>query len=266
MEKSILKNQTKILRLAHYNIFKGGEKRIDDIFTVIREINADIIGMLEAVSWQKNNSQIKKNIQKSGYKFYKLAIANSKYNIAILSKIPVYVRCIKNGFRHTLVQVLLKEGKYKGFCVFFVHLSPVSEEDRLKELEKVLEFVSKFPKSIIMGDFNSLSPHDTYNKEKLLSFFKNNNITKFGKENLCFEVISKIESYGLIDAMIYLGKKFDYSVPTPYNTDINHSMKIRVDYGFLSKKIIKRLCKTELYKTNISNLASDHYPFFLDIK
>lgn len=260
------KEEKKILRIAHFNILKGGERRLLKIFKVIDEINPDICGILEAVDWQKNNSFFKKKVKEVGYKIYNLALANSKYNIAVFSKISISIKHIKKDFHHVVVQVTPKEGKYEGLSIFFIHLSPVSEDDRLMELNKLLKYINKFPRSIIMGDFNSLSEHDLYNKRKLLSFFKKNKIKKYGVESLRFDVIKKIESFGLVDSMKYLKTPWTFSVPTSSNIDINHSVKMRVDYAFLTKNILKYLNKAEIFKNKPSDSSSDHYPFFIELK
>ncbi len=253
-------------RIAHYNILNGGEGRLDKIQKVIKKIDPDVCGILEAVGWQKEEKFFKKFAKDSGFNFFKIAEANSKYNIAILSKKPFSIKKITYGFRHVAVQVVLKDEKYKGLNIFYVHLSPVSEDLRLKELERLLIRIKKFPKSIIMGDFNALSLKDPYNHKKLLSFFKEKNIVKYGINQLRFDVIKKMELFGLFDSMSYLKKPFTFSVPTISNTDINHALNIRVDYAFITKGLLKDLNEAKIFKNKIADFASDHYPFYIDLK
>ncbi|MEI7765482.1 MAG: endonuclease/exonuclease/phosphatase family protein [bacterium] len=254
------------LRIAHYNILNGGEERLDRIQEVIKEIDPDICGILEAVDWQKEKNYFKNFAQKIGYQSYKLVEANSKYNIAIFSKVPILIKKLTQDFRHVAVQVILKEGKYKGLCVFFVHLSPISEEARLKELKKLLIYVKKHPEVIVMGDFNALSLKDPYNHKKLLHSFKEKNIVKYGVDQLRFDVVKKIESFGLFDSMNYLKIPFTFSVPTLSNRDINHAVALRVDYAFVTNGLLKHLKSAKIFKDKTSDIASDHYSFYIDLK
>jgi len=266
VKKISKENKQSILRIAHYNIFNGGEGKLEKILKVIQKIDPDVCGVLEAVGWQNKKNTLKSITKKLGYKFFNIAIANSKYNIGFFSKVPVVVKYIKKGFRHVVVQIIIKEGKHRGLNVFFVHLSPVSEDERMKEVEKLLLYINKYSRSIVMGDFNSLSLHDPYNEKKLMAFFKKNNITKYGINKLRFDVIKKIESSGLVDVMRHLKRPFIFSVPTQSNADINHTLKLRVDYAFVTKKVLKHFSKAQMFKNYISDTASDHYPFFIELK
>ncbi len=252
-----------LLRIASYNILNGGEERLDKISTVIKKINPDICGILEAVGSQDKLKGVANDL---GYKFFDIAIANSKYNIAVLSKIPFTIKAIKTGIRHVILEATIENGLFKNFGIFFVHLSPISEDDRLLETRELLQNVAKFSEAIIMGDFNSLSPNDPYDQKELLQIFKKNNIIKYGTEKLRFDVIKKIESEGLVDTMNYLKHPFASTTPTPSNKDPNHSANIRIDYAFLTKNIIKYFKKAEVFKNEVADMASDHYPLFIELQ
>ena len=253
------------LRIASYNILAGGENRLDFISNVIKEINPDICGILEAVGWQDKKEYFTKYANDLGYDLFEIAIANSKYNIAIFSKIPLEIKTIKQGFRHVVLEAKVKSGPYEGLSIFFVHLSPKLEDDRLLELEELFKNISQSEEVIIIGDFNSLSPHDSYDKDKLLEIFNAKNITKYGTDVLRFNVIEKVESFGFIDAANYLKYPFTASTPTPSNQDINHAANIRIDYAFLSKEILECLNKIEIVKNSVADQASDHYPLVINL-
>jgi endonuclease/exonuclease/phosphatase family metal-dependent hydrolase len=257
---------TTTLRIASYNILKGGDKRLGYTSKVINGMNPDICGVLEAVGWQDKKTYYKKFAKNLGYDFFDVAIANSKYNIAIFSKIPVKIITIKKGIRHVVLEAVIKNGPFKGLGIFFVHLSPVSEDARLLELKELLKYVSKLPSAIIMGDFNSLSVNDPYDKKNILKIFKKNNITKFGINKLRFDVIKKIESSEFLDVMKYLKNPLIATTGTPSNEDINHIAGLRIDYAFLAKNTLKYLRKAKVFKNSIAGKASDHYPLYIELR
>lgn len=261
--KTLIKQKDN-LRIASFNILKGGEKRLKDISKTIKGINPDVCGILEAVEWQNKKTFYKKFANNLGYDFFDLVIANSKYNIAIFSKIPIQMKTIRKGIRHVIPEVIIKDGSYKNFHIFFVHFSPASEDARLLEVEELKKHIRKSSKAIVIGDYNSLSPLDPYNKKELLKIFKKNNIVKYGINKLRFDVINKIESLELIDATKYLKYPFITTTPTPSNKDISHTANIRIDYAFLSKNILKYLKKVEVVKSRVADTASDHYPIYIE--
>ncbi len=262
----IKKNEPHKLRICHFNILKGGEKRLKNISKVIENINPDICGILESVG-SKNEIRCLQNMGKDlGYNLFDIAIANSKYNIAIFSKLSLTIKVIQKGVQHVILKGIIENGPFKNLSVFFIHLSPVSEDARLLEINKLLKYTTKVPQAIIMGDFNSLSEHDPYNQKKLLNIFQKNNIIKYGTKKLRFDVIKEIELSGLIDATNYLKYPYSASTPTLSNKDINHIANIRIDYAFLTKNIIKYLKRVEIVKNKHTEIASDHYPLFIDLK
>ena len=259
------KKETNSLVIASYNILSGGEDRLGYISNVIRKINPDICGILEAVGWQKRKLYFKKFTNNLGYKFFTIATGNSKYNIAFFSKESIEVKVIKKRIRHVILQAGITCGPFKGLSIFFVHFSPVSEAERLLETEELFKHVSKLNSSIILGDINSLSASDPYNRKKLLDILRKKNISKFGTDKLLFDVVKEFESMGLVDAARHLKYPFTFTTPTPSNKDFTHAANLRLDYAFLSKNVLKSLKKIKILKNKITNEASDHYPLIIKL-
>ncbi|MFA7000224.1 MAG: endonuclease/exonuclease/phosphatase family protein [Candidatus Paceibacterota bacterium] len=265
MEKANI-NKTKILKIAHYNIFNGGTKRLSKIAKVIKEIDPDICGLLECVGWENDVEKYKKYFKSKGYAFFYFIKANSKYNISVISKIELKVTAIRSGIRHAIIKAEIVDTRYASLNIFYIHLSPKSEKDRLGEVSILLKKISKQENTIIMGDFNSLSRQDNYKEEKLLKNFKKNGITKYGEDYLNFDVISKIEKNKFIDIYRYFNNKFRHTAPTKSNTDINHKERVRIDYAFTNKEILKRIRGSKIHKSKLAEIASDHYPLYVEIK
>lgn len=254
------------LRLAHYNILKGGEDRLDDISKAISLLDADICGISEAVGWQDDVLFWEDYGKKIGFDFFNLAKANSKYNIAVFSKYPIQVTSIIEGIKHVIMKIKILDERFSNIQMFLVHLSPVCEDDRLSEISKILKTIAPDDHAIIMGDFNSLSANDPYNRDELLNFFKDNDIKKYGDDHLRFDVISKLELSGMYDLMKFLKKKWDYTVPTSSNIDVHHSEKLRIDYAFVTKSLVTNCTNYQIAKGDIYERSSDHYPIYFDLE
>lgn len=258
------------LRISHFNILNGGEHRLDEIFQTIQEMDSDICGILEAVSWQDANrgEEVRRRGKELGYPYFFLAKANSKYNIAVFSKLPLETEVINNRVRHVILRARIQDGPFSDFQFFFLHLSPGSEEDRLKEVDVLLKKAPSSSPVILMGDFNSLSFHDAsqYEKEDLLGALRSNGIEKYGLEALRFDVIKKIEQAGFSDVFQCLHIPFQSTAPTLSNKDLAHAANLRIDYGFINQAGIPYLSGASVFKKNISDLASDHYPLVIDLE
>lgn len=254
------------IRIGHYNIFCGGNGNLDNIFKIIEKMNLDICGILEAVDWEKKENIIKKYAKDSGFSIYKLAKANSKYNIAILSKIKIKINIIKKEIRHVVLKATIEEGPFLGLSIFFVHLSPVSEKDRLLEVKKIFKKIKNNTNNIIMGDFNSLSKNDPYKETELIKKLRENKITKYGIKKINFEVINEIEKFGLVDASKYLNIPFINTVPTQSNSDINHKINLRIDYVFMSSHYVQKINNMDVIKNKDTEKSSDHYPLLIELK
>ena len=134
------------------------------------------------------------------------------------------------------------------------------------ELKEIFCHLNKKSKSIIIGDFNSLSYSDVDDYKSLLNSFQLRKIKKFGINVINFDVIKYLENNNFVDSLKILNKPYEFSVPTPFNQDLSHSEKIRIDYAFLSSNLIDDISNFEIIKNDLTDSASDHYPILLKIK
>ena len=115
-----------------------------------------------------------------------------------------------------------------------------------------------------MGDMNSLSKQDSYDK-KIIKNFNKLQIKKFTSNNsLRFDAIDKIESRGYFDTAVKMGKNKENTVPTLMNEDSAHG-NMRLDYIFVSEPLLSHVTKYSVIKTDITNQASDHYPITIEL-
>jgi exodeoxyribonuclease-3 len=121
-----------------------------------------------------------------------------------------------------------------------------------------------------MGDLNSLSSLDNYDEKELLKEMKKLNTHKFtsrfGESHLRKEVISKIQEFGLVDALKLFSDKFEYSVPTTFNKDVDHITKLRLDYIFVTNDLKKFVKDIQIIRNDETDRLSDHFPILIEIE
>ncbi len=259
------------MKILSYNIDHGGlegknkKYRWPKIIHAVKQENPDILVILEAWGWRKNK-ELKTFAKKTGYKYFFISKSNTLHNIALLSRIaPKKVIFYKKGFHHSLVWAYFNHKNHQ-FALLGVHLSPVNEKIRFREGKKIIHVAKKYPNSVIIGDFNSLSPNDQYNKIKLIRLFRKNNIIKFGNKRIETRVMKKFFQSGFVDAVKLFSKKgIPYTVPTKKPTDEKHIARLRFDYALVSKPLISSMSGTKEIKNQYTDTASDHYPILLEI-
>ncbi len=255
-----------MLKVMHYNILFGGDERLEQIFKVISDINPDICGILEAVGWYDKKEEIRELAKKHGYGFFEIAKANSRHNIAVISKKELKVSALNENIRHVVLNAEVLEGEFTGTLFSFCHLSPVDEDMRLIEINEIIKNTKDYKNKVVMGDLNSLSPHDPYDREKILKVMQEKNIKKYGEDALRFDVINTFENAGYADAAIIANYPFTTTVPTPFNTDPFHADELRIDYAYVSEGLKDNIRNFAVYKTEGTDQASDHYPVYFELK
>jgi len=255
-----------------YNLDHGGRKgnnlyaRWPALIKTIKSINPDIAVLLECWDWEEKK-QFKKFAEKLGYPYYYFSSSNTKHHIGLVAKIkPAKIKKYRKNFHHSVLQAHFDQPL--DFNIFGVHLSPKTEAARLEEAKRIIKLAESNQPAIVIGDFNSLSPLDGYNEKKLIGQFQKNNISKFGKNKLEKRAIAKILKAGLIDIykIQHQDKKLHYSVPSQYCQDCDHAAKMRLDYAFIDKSLIKIVTASKIIKNRLTDKSSDHYPLVLELK
>jgi len=257
------------MKTLYINIYEGCQEpeRFERLVRFVKKINPYFLGLSELNHWQDNNYQKLKEFEKrSGYKSVAFADATSGYNLGIFSNQKnTYKKVITQGFKTGMIRTDF-EYKNKDLCLIITHLHSKNEDLRLKELEKIFGNVPKDKPCLLMGDLNSLSPQDAYDEENILRFMKSINSSKFGTTSIRREVIKKIENFGFVDCVKKFSKKFEYSVPAPYNKDQEHFQKLRLDYFFANKKLAKFLKSAQIIRNKETDQLSDHYPIMAEFR
>ena len=254
-------------RFMAYNIYQGGTGRLPLVAQAIRDAAPDVVGISEANGWgERQGARLNEVARATGLSPAGFARANTPFDLALLSRpAPRSIRSWSEGLWHAALEAVFEFPQIGEMEAIVVHLDPRAETNRLAELREIVQRLKRCPNALLMGDLNSLSPDDPYDRDRLLTDLRSRGITKFGTEALRFDCIAFLQDAGFVDVRTALGKPFIPTVPTPMNEDRHHEGDgLRLDYGFITPSLIPRLLDASVFRTPATEQASDHYPLVID--
>jgi endonuclease/exonuclease/phosphatase family metal-dependent hydrolase len=164
-------------RILSYNILVGGTRRIDQLTTVIRTADPDVVGLAEATDpkvVEELASRLGMQFRLSGY-----GKGARDWHLAVLSRLPilhtqVHTRPIFD--RKYLLEVQIEEANGSPLTVFVIHqrsdFQRGAESNRIRraEIQEILSIMvpHQGQPHLLMGDFNSLAPGDSLQASRLL--------------------------------------------------------------------------------------------------
>jgi len=259
----------KTLRIICLNTagIDSGEKRYQRLIDFVKAEDPDILGLLELNEWNENDFAILNDfLSKTSFRDYVFAQANSGFHLAVFSKYPLVKKeSLPEKMGHGLAYAAVEFGN-ELLNIFLTHLTPGTEDSRMREMSQILSYVNSSDRVVIMGDLNSLSPHDPYRDSELLEIFRKSEIQKFGVDTIRKDLISKLQSAGFKDSSVLTDSPFEPTVPTRFNSDPAHATELRLDYVFLNRAVQKRLFKYDVLKTSETDQISDHYPVLVELR
>lgn len=249
------------LTVVSYNIYRGASGRLPALYQSMAQISPDIVGILEATAWGEDDARlIQEFASRVESPHYFFAKANTKYDMALFSRFPFTASSFTEKFWHTVVIATFSTREVGNIAVAMVHLNPKQEDERVEEVKHVCNLLTPYEHSIVMGDFNALSPHDPYDRERLRTNLNKSGVTKFGTDDLAFDTITLMEARGFKDARMIAAAPFIPTVPTPVNQDVDHAAELRLDYLFLTPSLSPYLKGIQVVRNPQTDTASDHYP------
>jgi endonuclease/exonuclease/phosphatase family metal-dependent hydrolase len=143
-----------VTRVLTWNIWNGGEGRLDEIERVLREQDADVVALQEA----NDRSAVEALARRLGMELV-YGEANSPFAVAWLSRLP-----IERAQNHRLpvLEKTLLEIEVAGLRLLATHLSAgrtkAHEPRRISEVEAILSIAGGA--GALVGDFNAVHPDD----------------------------------------------------------------------------------------------------------
>lgn len=261
------------MKILTFNILKGGVdisgSRIHLIKEAIKNLEPDFVALQEAHCFKHDDFRLLKEV--GGYSRLEFCAlshglenkSNRDYHVAILSRYPLKKKeDFAEKFRNAALNAVI-DCEFGEIAICNAHLNPMTEDERLSEIEIILRGQLEYGKQIILGDLNSLSPYDYYDPH-ITESFNQKQLMKFTKNaKLQYGVISRLLEAGYIDSAVHQGVNCINTVPTKNNFDIAHKLPLRLDYIFVSASLSHYIKDVKVIKTEITEEASDHYPVLL---
>lgn len=165
-------------RILSYNILVGGTGRIDAIERMIRAVQPDVVGLVEAT----NPELVQQLAWRLGMEYRTNAPGegSGRGSLALLSRLPIlssqtHVRA--NLRTRSLLEVGLREEHGERLTVFVTHLVAEFSRGRggdglrRQEVQEILRILrTNHNPHLLIGDFNALAPGDRLKASHLLRY------------------------------------------------------------------------------------------------
>lgn len=191
-------------RILSYNILVGGGRRINQLTSMIRSANPDIVGLVEAT----NPQVVEELAERLGMEHRMSAYARhtQDWQVALLSRLPIvhaYTHVHPGAITKPVLEVGVEEPGGQQLTVFVTHLSAAfshgwaGEGIRQREVQEILRILvtKQGTPHLLMGDFNELAPGDRLKASTLLGYllerdrqYKKNPHANIGHPHLNFVV------------------------------------------------------------------------------
>lgn len=272
-----------VMKIASYNIMSGGfakyshdvarPERLHLILTVVKEIDADVIGLIDTFRWDKTfSTQELKDL--FGYKYILRTNLNDSRLAASGGESIGMVLMSKHEWKNPSVVRLdtrdaLKadfEIDGKEFTLFLAYLDDLKEEVRLRQAKALLKYVHNIENTIIMGDLNTFAPADIPSVNDDIKEFYNDNPgikAKLGPvltEMQKGKVVQLLEASGLKDVGVHGG----LTIPTKLFPAVVAKPFLRVDYCFTGTGLV--VSNFMVHASNATDAASDHLPISFTVQ
>ena len=252
------------MRLLTYNIREGGVGRAEQIATVIKSANPDVVALQEAT-----HPDVVEHIAKlAGFRFFG---SRRSHSTGFLSNIEV----VNYGWRHpprtrhAILEVALADGYPR---LFVVHLrawfSNWTERRRATELRGLLDGIQDqlikenraFAFHVLAGDFNALAPGEAFDSSPMPRWIRG--MIWLSGRDIARSTIEMMRSDGYIDAWRALFA--DHETEPGYTFPV-WNPHVRLDYVFTPAEFGARFTACEVRRTPEARIASDHFPLLVEI-
>lgn len=262
--------QHKITKVLSYNVLKGFQ---GDTANMSRYVNWVKQRQPDIVFYQEMNGFTQPSLETFAKRYghnYAVLGKETGYAVALTSRYPINnAQKVLENMWHGYIYANIE-----GINVFAVHLSPWIYLKRKEEVKQILAHAAKLPLNapvIVAGDFNSYHSRDSlrFTDKDLQSQVKreqkNPEMRNLNNGRFDFSVTADMEKGGYKDAVNVQNKHFTHSIPTK-KYDAPYKGKIRIDYMWLNKPLLQRLKQAYIKYDEDTDIMSDHYPVWLELK
>ncbi len=249
-----------MLRIATYNIHFGGVGRESKIAQVLKEIDPDMVLLVEASNdavVDEVAATLKMSITRSKGKHAQLALLSK-------SKPSAWEIYCPHKSEHPLLAAEFKTQVGTTITVYGCHLQchyfRWNEAQRLTDIEAYLRFLGERGRHVhlLLGDFNAIAPNDLFDKSALP--LKEKLMVTFERGHIYRDAIRRLLDAGYVDCFRAVHPvEAGFTLPT-------HAPHVRLDYVFASSALSPTLRDCSVVVSPLTTATSDHYPVVADFE
>jgi len=259
------------MKLTTYNVMEGGVKpkptRLETVLRAISEQDADVIGLQETKVAQGQENELVWAMRNAHTHPYDVVFDRNEEwaygtGAALFSRrAPSSSRIIGERVRAVEMTFPILAG---NLSVCNTYLSHLSEDERLPQVKEMVQELSGNDFSIVMGDFNAISPENSI-PAGAVNRFTDRMMEKYCRGGkLCYDTIETMLEAGYID----IGLEYHNPEEITDKTDLSggggtHSLPIRMDYFFAKKEVLPYVREFSLVREGLARTASDHFPWHI---
>ncbi len=260
------------MRVLTYNILEGAETSFaghDDRFELVaqtvRESGADVVALQECTNWEKDDSRLLREFEKA-VDLRGAMVITEGFPVAIMIRRDLHIisaSATTQGFWHGVLDVLTADDQGRQTRFLAAHLHPRNPAKKLAEIRSVLRHHHLNERTVLMGDFNTLSHLDGLVPEDLAepTFIRHS-----VDGELDFRVTEFLEASGFVDTFIATNPDGPLTtIPTP-GAAASDFTPARMDYIFASPMLADSVISTRLVDNQNTRVASDHFPLLLELQ
>lgn len=258
------------MKVMSYNTLFGGfdgneRRRFDAQIKLINEVSPDILLVQELKGFLHDGMKPLFNLeQKLGMRGFLAPAVHTGQNTGVFIRpylTPVAVEADSVHFHHALASVTLNiPGADRPLTVLSAHLCPYGPHIRLREASYLVNYADDAAFTLVAGDFNSVSPHDSspIGLDALPPRFRARYVAQDG-EQADTNVMATLYRAGFVDIAHKLEKHNEPTVPAAGYKDTEF-VPFRSDYLLATEALAACAASYSVVKNSLTDFASDHYP------
>lgn len=244
--------------------------RLERIKEAVRAIGADFIGLVDTFRWDSLYSSAEL-AEIFGYRSaYCINLEDARLKekghnngITVLTNLKVEKHATINLATRKAIKTSISEGDAR-LDIFSVYLDDLSEDTRVIQANKLLEYIDPKTPTIVMGDLNTFKRTDLDQLNPLIDkFFQNNPSLRKGYQGVLNDMkrgdaIEILEKHGLRDS----SPQTIPTAPSKISPAIVGDPFLRLDYAFVSAGL--NTTNFQVVRDPVFGQASDHYPIVFE--
>lgn len=257
------------MRLMTYNVLTGGrdagaDTRLGALSETIQRVKPDILVLNECNGFEQDGYRTLYRLEAELGMRGLLAQAESGFHVALFIRRGrlLETRFLNREVHHAVLAATL-EVDGAVLTVIGAHLNPFGGGARLLEVQHLIRYLRE-KLVFVMGDLNSLSPHDARSYDPAAWLPRRRARHVLAESGLLdTRAIATLEGADLVDVFRARGNT-EPTALTPLGASFE-DYQVRIDYVFATPAAAERVTHAERVSGGRVEAASDHYPLLVDV-